>query len=153
MNDTVELVFSSLAYATFATVVSQTLGILAMWWLGLKPRKLAREIEDVQNIAVGASFFIIALTTSIFIGVLTAAPAPAQSLLASYLWILGGIGLATVYTAIAFTIAHRMLRPLEGENVYTWIQRELIKEQNAALAFFLGGLAIAPFISVVSQIV
>lgn len=152
-NDTLNTIFSALVYATAATFISQFLGVMIMWWLGLKPKKLAHEIEEVQNIAVGASFFIIALTASIFIGVLTADPAPAETLLASYAWILGGLALATVYAGFAFWLAHRMLGRIEGENVYTWVQRELIREQNAALAFFLGGLAVAPYISVVSQIV
>ena len=67
-NDTLEIILSALVYATFATIVSQILGVLIMWWLGLKPKQLAHEIEDVQNVAVGAAFFIIALTASIFIG-------------------------------------------------------------------------------------
>ncbi len=148
-----ELVLNSLIYATAATIISQLLGVLIMWRLGVPPKQLAEEIEDTQNVAVGASFFIIALIASIFIGVLSADPAPADSTLESAAWILGGLSLAVIYTAIAFVIAHRMLDPIEGENVYNYIQRELVREQNAALAFFLGGLAVAPFISVVSQII
>lgn len=153
MNETLEVILSALIYSTVATFVSQGIGVLVMWWLGLKPKKLVHEIEVAQNVAIGASFFIIALTTSIFIGVLTADPAPAESLLASYAWIIGGLALATLYAVVAFWAAHRALKPMEGENVYGWVQRELVTEQNASLAFFLGGLLVAPYIAVVSQIV
>lgn len=153
MSDDLEVILSSLIYSTAATFISQGLGVLIMRWLGLKPRRLAHEIEDAQNVAVGAAFFIIALTTSIFIGVLTADPARADTLLQTYAWVAGGLALATFYTAIAFWVAHRVLKPKDNETLYGWIQRELIVEQNASLAFFLGGLLVAPYISVVSQIV
>jgi hypothetical protein len=148
-----ELVLNTLVWATAATLVSQMAGVLIMWWLGVPPKKLAHEIEDVQNVAVGASFFIISLITAIFIGVLAADPSEASSTLASWGWIFGGLLLAIVYTLISFMIAHRMLGRIDGESVYTYVQRELVQEQNAALAFFLGGLAVAAFISVVGQII
>lgn len=147
-----EVVINSIIWATAAMLISQGAGILVMWWLGLSPKKLAHEIEDVQNTAVGASFFIISLITAIFIGTMAANPSSADSVLATWGWILGGLLLATLYTFIAFEIAHRLLDPIKGETAYTYIQRELIREQNAALAFFLGGLAVAAYISVVSQV-
>lgn len=148
-----DLIINTIIWATAATVISQLIGILAMWWLGLPPKKLAHEIEDVQNIAVGASFFVISLVTAIFIGVLAASPSPADSLFETWLWILGGIVLGLIYTIISFTIAHRALTPIEGESVYSYIRRELVDEQNGALAFFLGGLMSAAFISVLGQII
>lgn len=40
-----------------------------------------------------------------------------------------------------------------GETVYTYLRREIIDEQNASLAFFLGGLSVAPFISIMFQLI
>ncbi|MCI0709661.1 MAG: hypothetical protein L0154_05800 [Chloroflexi bacterium] len=148
-----DVVLNSLLYATVATMLSQVIAIGAMRWLGLSPTKLAHQIEDVQNVAVGAGFFVISLITSIFIAVLAAAPEEAESVLASWGWIFGGLALALLYTGFSFAVAHRMMARLEGENVYTWIRRELVDEQNASLAFFLGGLMSAAFFSVLGQII
>lgn len=148
----VELVVSAIAWATFTIIVSQLACILIMWGLGLPPRKLAQEIQDVQNTAVGAIFFIVSLTAAIFVSVLSSAGPTVAQPLETLVWIVGGLLIATIYVAILFIIAHRIMGRQPGENVYTYIRRELIKEQNAALAFFLGGLATTPFIAVVYQI-
>jgi hypothetical protein len=39
-----------------------------------------------------------------------------------------------------------------NENMLGYIRREIVLEQNAALAFFLGGLVVSPFISIVFQL-
>lgn len=148
-----ETVLNSLIWASAATLISQGLGIALMWWLGLKPKQLAHEIENVQNTAVGASFFIISLISALFIGVMSASPAPAETILGSWLWIIGGVLLATIYTLISFAIAYRVMERIEGESLYSYIKREIIDEQNAALAFFLGGLAVAAYISVAAQVI
>lgn len=148
-----DVILNTLLWATAATIGSQLIATLLVSLLGVPPKKLAHELEETQNVAIGAIFFIISLTAAIFIGVLTAAPSEADSALATWAWIGGGVLLASIYTAISFYIAHEVLDPVDGENVYTYIRRELVDEQNAALAFFLGGLMVAPFISVLSQII
>ncbi|MBC7869304.1 MAG: hypothetical protein H7Y09_00585 [Chitinophagaceae bacterium] len=149
MNDLI----SALLWATFTVVVSQAISVAIMWWLGLPPSKLIHEIEDVQNIAVGAVFFIITLIASIFIGLMaTEGFTPDPDGLTSAAWIVGGLILSLVYTALSFTIAHRIMKPLPGEGVYGYMHREIVEEQNGAVAFFLGGLATAPFIAVVFQL-
>jgi hypothetical protein len=147
----VELAISAVLWATFATVISQLVGIAVMWALGLPPRKLVAEIVDVQNPAVGATFFIISLTASIFVSVLSGGPPTVAEPLETALWIIGGLLLAVLYTTLAFAIAHRLMG-VKDEGLYKYIRRELISEQNAALAFFLGGLAVAPFIAILYQI-
>ena len=147
------VILNTFLWATAATIGSQLIAVLLVWWLGVPPKKLAHEIEETQNAAIGAIFFIVSLTAAIFIGVLTAAPAEADSTLATLAWIGGGVLLSLLYTMLNFWLAHIILEPLEGENVYTYIRRELVDEQNAALAFLLGGLMVAPFISVLSQII
>lgn len=147
------LVISAILWTTFVTLLAQAISIIFLWWLGLQPRKLIHEIEITQNTAVGAVFFIISLTSSLFIGLLAAEPAPASSALEEVAWVVGGLALAALYTAIAFAIAHRVMGRENGENVYRYLRREIIAEQNAALTFFMGGLAVAPFIAVLYQIV
>lgn len=148
-----ELALESLLWATAAMIISQLMAVLAMWWLGLPPKKLAHEIEDVQNPAVGASFFIISLVTALVVAVLTADPSEAGSDLESTAWIVGGLALATLYTAISFYIAHWLLDPQDGENVYSYMRREIILEQNASLAFLLGGLLVASYISMIAHVI
>lgn len=147
------VILNTLIWATAATIGSQLIAMLLVAWIGVPPKKLAHELEETQNVAIGAIFFIISLTASIFIGVLVAEPTEADSTLATLAWIGGGLLLSLIYTIINFWIAHEVLDPVDGENVYTYIRRELVDEQNAALAFFLGGLMVAPFISVLSQII
>jgi len=149
MND----LLSAFLWATFTIIVSQAVSVAVMWWLGLPPTKLIHEIEDVQNIAVGAIFFIVTLIASIFIGLMaTEGFTPDPDALASAAWVVGGLILSIGYTALSFTIAHRVFKPLPGEGVYGYMHREIVNEQNGALAFFLGGLATAPFIAVVFQL-
>ena len=148
-----ELALSSLAWATAAMTISLVLSLLVVWWLGLPVRKLAAEIADVQNTAVGALFFIISLITSIFVGVLAGGvPSVSANGLEELAWIVGGVVVASIYMVIAFWVAHREMGP-KGESLRQWIHREIITEQNAALAFFLGALAIPPFIAVLYQII
>lgn len=147
------IILNTFLWATAATIGSQLIAMLLVWWIGVSPKKLAHEIEETQNVAIGAIFFIVSLTAAIFIGVLAAEPAEAETTLATIGWIGGGLLLSLIYTIINFWIAHEILDSIEGENVYTYIRRELVDEQNAALAFFLGGLMVAPFISVLSQII
>jgi ABC-type multidrug transport system fused ATPase/permease subunit len=144
----------AVVWATFAIVISQATGILLMWWLGLPPKKLIHEIEDVQNVAVGASFFIIAITASIFISLMASSgfSAPEDNL-TSLAWVVFGLVLSAAYVWVAFVIANRVMGRVNNEGVYKYIRRELIEEQNASLAFFLGGLSVAPFIAVAFQII
>ena len=149
-----ESILAAIAWTTLAIVVSQLVSIGVMAWLGLPPKKLIHEIEVVQNPAVGASFFIISLTTSIFISVyFSDGYDQFQNFGDSAAWFVVGLLIATAYMAIAFTIAHRLMGRENNESVYGYMRREIIEEQNAALAFFLGGISVAPFIAMTFQII
>lgn len=144
---------AAILWATLAIVVSQMVGIGVMWWLGLPPKKLVHEIEDVQNTAVGACFFIISLTAAIFIGVyFSNGFSRVEEFGTSAAWFVSGLVLSVIYVAIIFAFAHRVMGRVNNESVYGYLRREIIEEQNAALAFFLGGLAVTPFIAVLFQI-
>lgn len=147
------LVGEALFWATLAIVISQVASILVVWLLGLPPGKLVKEIEDVQNPAVGACFFIISLTATFFVGFMTTDGfTPDPSALESAAWIIGGVLLGFLYTGLIFIIAHRVMGRENNENMLGYIRREIVLEQNAALAFFLGGLVVSPFISIVFQL-
>ncbi|MDX1991256.1 MAG: hypothetical protein SF029_02635 [bacterium] len=148
-----DALLSAVLWTIFTIIVSQLVSVAVMWWLGLPPGKLIHEIEDVQNIAVGAIFFIVSITAAFFIGFMaTSGFSPDPTFVESAAWIVGGVLLAIVFTAVNFWVAHRVFKPLPGEGVYGYMRREIVLEQNGALAFFLGGLAVVPFIAVVFQL-
>ncbi|HEX2905947.1 MAG TPA: hypothetical protein VHO69_03760 [Phototrophicaceae bacterium] len=105
----VELLVSAIIWATFAIVVSQLASILIMWSLGLPPRKLVKEIEDVQNPAVGAVFFAVSLTAALFVSILASDGPTTAPPLETLAWVGGGLLIAIVYVVILFMIAHRVM--------------------------------------------
>lgn len=149
-----ELILAALAWTTLAIFVSQGSSIIVMWWLGLPPKKLIHEIEVVQNPAVGACFFIISLTASLFIGVyFSAGFTPVESFGTSAAWFMVGLLVSFAYMAVAFTVMHRVMGRENNESVYGYMRREIIEEQNVSLAFFLGGISVSPFIAMVFQVI
>lgn len=147
-------VFAAILWTTLAVVVSQSVSIGVMWGLGLPPKRLVHEIEDVQNPAVGAMFFIISLAVALYIGVFFSSGYSGESTFErSALWFIVGLVVAHVYMIIALVAAHRLMDRKDNETVYQYLRRELIEEQNISLALFLGGLTITPFIAVVFQII
>ena len=160
MTEAIPIIVSAIAWTIAATVISQIISILIMSWLGLPPKKLIHEIEVIQNPAVGACFFIISLAVGFFIGSFTSNGFSANDpsyvdpgFLASTAWIILALILGAALTWISFEIAHRVMGVENDETTYRYIQRELIQEQNASLAFFLGGLSIVPFIAVIFQMI
>ncbi|GAB4508729.1 MAG: hypothetical protein OHK0046_02070 [Anaerolineae bacterium] len=150
----VEQFLAAVGWSVLSVVVSTSVSIGLMWWLGLSPKDLAHEIEDVQNVAVGVIFFSISLATALFIAVyFSSGFTEVQSFANSALWFTSGLVLGFIFVVILLFVAHRLLKPTENETVNRWIRRELVEEQNAALALFLGGLTISPFIAVVFQII
>jgi ABC-type multidrug transport system fused ATPase/permease subunit len=150
MTQVAQQLFGALVWSILSIVVSQGTSVLLMAWLGLPPSKLVHEIEEVQNSAVGASFFIVSLAVSFFIGMFTTAGfSESESLLIGAGWIAGALVLGWAFTWVSFAVAHRVMGRENDETVLDYIKRELILEQNASLAFFLGGLSIACFISVI----
>lgn len=149
-----ESILAAVAWTTLAIVVSQATSIAIMWWLGLPLKKLIHEIEVVQNAAVGASFFIISLTASLFIGVyFSEGYSPTQEFGDSAAWFITGLLISAIYVAFAFAIAHRLMGRENNESVYGYMRREIVEEQNTSLAFFLGGISVSPFIAMVFQII
>ena len=149
-----ESLTEAILWSTLAIVVAQSTSILIMWGLGLPPKKLVHEIEDVQNPAVGASFFVISLVVSLYISVyFSNGYSPIESFGESALWFISGLAVGGAYMVLIFIIAHRLMDREDDESVYRYIQREIIEEQNASLALFLGGLSLSPFLGIVFQII
>jgi ABC-type transport system involved in multi-copper enzyme maturation permease subunit len=143
----------AILWAIFATIISQFVSLYLLRFFGLPLKQLRREIEDTQNPAVGAFFFAVSLIVSTWVSNLTAGPRSTEyEPIDTLVWTSLGILISVIFTVVSWTIAHYRFQPLEGENVYKWIRRELIDEQNASLALFLAGLAVAPFMAVLYQI-
>ncbi|MEL6525246.1 MAG: hypothetical protein AAFQ07_06000 [Chloroflexota bacterium] len=161
MTENVITIVSAIGWTVLATIIAQVVSVGLMAWLGLKPSKLIYEIEEVQNTAVGACFFIISLATGLFVGMFTSngftvndnALVPEPTFWESTGWIVLALFLGMALTWILFEIAHRAMGVENDETTYRYIQREVIEEQNASLAFFLGGLSIVPFIAVILQMI
>jgi len=154
MPQAVQTVLAAIGWSIGATLIAQLVSITLMWWLGLPPKKLSHEIEDVQNTAVGACFFIVSLTAGLFVGIFTSNGfTDAQDFITSTGWIVLALFLGVTLMWMGFEIAHRVMGPIEGESTKRYIQREIVEEQNAALAFLLGGLAVTPFIAVIFQVI
>lgn len=153
-SEEVQIVVSAIVWSIMSTLITQLTSIAVMWWLGVPPRKLAHEIEEVQNPAVGASFFIISLTAAFFIGFFTSDGfTQTANFVSGAFWVIGAFFMGAILSAINFAIAHRVMDRVENESVYGYMRRELIEEQNVSLAFFLGGLSVAPFISTLFQVI
>jgi uncharacterized membrane protein YjfL (UPF0719 family) len=150
-----EQILAAIIWTTLAVVISQAVSIGVMWGLGLSPKQMVHEIEDVQNPAVGAMFFVISLAVALYIGVyFSSGYSPIEASFGrSALWFVAGLVIAHVYVVLTLEIAHRLMGRVNNETTYQYLRRELIDEQNISLALFLGGLTITPFIAVVFQII
>jgi uncharacterized membrane protein YdjX (TVP38/TMEM64 family) len=137
--------------------LSQVISFAIVWWLGVPPSQMEHEIEEKQNGAVGAIFFIVTLIVTIFISVLSSNGfTGAASDEAGIIWTIGGVVVGTILTFLNIFIVFRWMGQDEreaGESMYRYFQRELIDEHNLALAFFIGGLAAAPYIAILFQII
>ena len=155
MNETILVVVSAIAWSVVATLISQMVSVIILAWLGLPPKKLIHEIEEVQNPAIGACFFIIALAVGLFVGAFTSDGFTTNDpgIAGSTGWIVLALFMGGLITWVSFEIAHRVMGVENEESTFRYIQRELIEEQNASLAFFLGGLSIVPFIAVIFQMI
>lgn len=156
MSPEVEQAIEAISWSIAATIVSQIVSIVLMWMLGVRPRKLAKEINDVQNPAIGASFFIVALTMALFIGIFASdgfSDPSNRELRTTLVWGALALFLGLVLMWASFVIAHRIMGVENEESTYRYIQRELVEEQNIALALFLGGLVLPPFIVTIFQVI
>jgi uncharacterized membrane protein YjfL (UPF0719 family) len=167
MSVAAQQILLAIGWSVLATILAQLISILFMRWLGLPVKKLVHEIENVQNAAVGAIFFVVSLTVALFVGIFASdgftpvgerlaegvGMTDTQTFLAQAGWIAMALFLSLLLTWVSFMIAYRMMGVENNESLKRYIQREIVEEQNASLALFLGGLMIAPFIAVIFQII
>jgi len=156
MNELMGLILEAVIWTVFIIVLSQIISFAIIGWLGVPPSKMEHEIEEKQNAAVGAIFFIVTLIVSIFVSVLASNGfTEVESAATGAMWIFGGVSFGVILTFLNIFIVFRWMGKEEraaGESMYRYIQREIIDEHNLAFAFFLGSLATAPFIAVLFQI-
>jgi ABC-type multidrug transport system fused ATPase/permease subunit len=154
MTDIALQVLGALGWSILSIIVSQGVSIGLMAWLGLPPKKLVKEIEVIQNSAVGATFFIVSITVALFVGMFTTSsnsPTVVPTIIGGAAWIAGAFVMGWAFSWASFIIAHRVMGRENDESALGYIKRELIREQNASLAFFLGGLSVVCFVSVLFQ--
>lgn len=156
MSELMGLIIEAVIWTLVIILMSQVISFAIVWWLGIPPGKIEHEIEEKQNAAVGAIFFIVALIVSIFVSVLSSNGfTDVESAATGAMWIVGGVIFGTLLAFINIFVVFRWMGRQEraaGESMYRYIQREIVDEHNLAFAFFLGGLATAPYIAVLFQI-
>jgi hypothetical protein len=155
MSELVGLMLDSIIWTIVIIGLSQIISFAIVAWLGVPPSQMEHEIEEKQNAAVGAIFFVVTLIVTIFISVLSSNGFTGTSA-DSGIWIIGGVLVGTILTFINIFIVFRWMGKEEraaGEGIYRYFQREIIDEHNLALAFFIGGLAAAPYIAILFQII
>lgn len=157
MSELTRLMLGSIIWTIVIISLSQVISFAIVWWLGVSPGQMEHEIEEKQNAAVGAIFFIVTLIVTIFISVLSSDGfTGAASDQDGAIWAIGGVFVGTILTALNIFVVFRWMGKDEreaGEGIYRYFQRELIDEHNLALAFFVGGLAAAPYIAILFQII
>ncbi len=150
------LILEAVMWTVIIILISQIISFTIVAWLGVPPNKIEHEIEEKQNAAVGAIFFIVTLVTTLFVSVLSSNGfTEVESAATGAMWIFGGVAFGTILTFLNIFIVFRWMGQEEraaGESMYRYIQRELIDEHNLAFAFFIGALAVAPYIAVLFQI-
>lgn len=157
MSELTGLMLESIVWTVVIIALSQIISFAIVWWLGVPPSQMEHEIEEKQNAAVGAIFFIVSLVVTIFISVLSSNGfTGAASDEAAAIWTIGGVFVGTLLMLINIFIVFRWMGKDErqaGEGIYRYFQREIIDEHNLALAFFIGGLAATPYIAILFQII
>ena len=155
MSELVSLMIDAIIWTIVIIGLSQIISFAIVAWMGVPPSQMEHEIEEKQNAAVGAIFFIVTLIVTIFISVLSSNGFTGASA-DSGIWIIGGVLIGTILTFLNIFIVFRWMGKEEraaGESIYRYFQREIIEEHNLALAFFIGGLAAAPYIAILFQII
>lgn len=120
------------------TLIFTTLTLRAVFGLTLKD--VVREVEDDQNAAVGATFFIVATTMGLLIGRALQAPVEEVTWPITVAWFAISLIVITVtYLPVAWLILKTAGKRF-GETASQYLHREMVVEDNAALMWFLGGL-------------
>jgi hypothetical protein len=124
--------------------------------LGVRIRDLLTEIETKQNAAVGIIFKDIAAVTSGLLLIFTSEGfTSSTNLVQDLLWTVGGGLLTLVFMGV---LGFLLLRWLAGrqslkETPLQYLRRELIQEQNQALAHILMAFLIVVGLAVIGQTV
>jgi hypothetical protein len=122
--------------------------------LGVRIRDLLTEIETKQNAAVGIIFKdIAAVISGLFLIFTSAGFTSSTNLVQDLLWTVGGGLLTLVFMGV---LGFLLLRWLAGrrslkETPLQYLRRELIQEQNQALAHILMAFLIVIGLAVIGQ--
>ncbi len=143
---------NALLWTVGVTLVTFLLSTILMRWLfGLDLREVEREVEDDQNVAVGAFFFIISLALSLFLGFM-ASDGFTTGATPELAWVVYGLLLAFVLAGLGLWFAVHVLSG-SSESIIAYLRREVVDEDNGALALFLGSFVLTPFVITALQLI
>jgi hypothetical protein len=150
------VVWSEIAYTAGSLVGSLVVCFGLLWiFVGLNPRQVFYQIEHKDNGAVGLVFAGFCLITSMAVGFAFSDPQTEGTLRESFLWLFGGLLLASIYYALVsgfvLWIFSRDNDLGDGvmERPRAFLKREIITDKNVGLMGFLVGLAFACYIPVI----
>ena len=110
MSELMGLIFEAVVWTVLIIIISQVVSFAIVWWLGIPPGKMEHEIEEKQNAAVGAIFFIVTLIVSIFVSVLSSNGfTDVESAGTGAMWIFGGVAFGTLLTFLNTFIVFRWM--------------------------------------------
>jgi hypothetical protein len=150
-----DILFWSLISIVVATIISL---LVIRVILGIKFKDLLAEIETKQNAAVGIIFKNIAAVASGFCLVFASegfTATPATPFQEGILWATGGGLLTIVLMLLLCFVVLTLLARREHlkETPLRYLRRELVEEQNEALAHIIMALLIVVGISVIGQVI
>ena len=106
---------------------------------------VVREVEEEHNTAVGGAFFIVALLTALWLGKIGGSFGNEVNLREQLAWTAIGFVIATFVFVVAFNLVFRGICHRRGERLLPYLRREAIVENNAAMIWFIGSLAVVPY--------
>jgi hypothetical protein len=144
--DTLELLGQEVLWTLPVLAVTVLINFIVMRvFFGLSPIEVLHEVEEDQNTAVGALFFGTALLMSNMVGKAIADPPEETRLGIALAWLALALAFALLYLIVTVFIIFTLLGRRKGERFRVYLTREIIAENNAALIFFILGIAAVPF--------
>lgn len=108
--------------------------------LGLNLKEIVHEVEEDQNIGVGAAFFVCTTAIGLLIGRAFQSAPEETSFVVSLVWLMIAAGMIiTSGTATCFVFLLPVSRR-KKESIIAYLRREVVVENNGALMLFLGGI-------------
>ena len=120
-----ELAWRSIAWSLVSTLAAIFISLLAMFYFHITPREAIHEVEEDQNVAVGAIFFVVSIIAALFIGFMASDGFTEASPVEEIQWIVFGLALSLLYTIIISWIVLKPVAHRKQESIRTYLVREI----------------------------